>query len=134
VKPKCTFDLTEIRMALSSSGLIGLLRETKRKLVHGREALLRGDITAVTAITQDTQGLAEQLAGITPGPSGRSPELTALLTEIRRLGRGNAIIAGEMLRHFRAGLATLQRLDPHRSYGPDGGELAATNRRSLGKA
>ncbi|HYL48957.1 MAG TPA: hypothetical protein VET84_06295 [Stellaceae bacterium] len=121
-------------MVLAPSGLIGLLRETKRKLVRGREALLRGDLGAVTAITGETEGLAEQLAEVTPGPLGRNSELSALLTEIRRLGRGNAIIAGEMLRHFRAGLATLQRLETHRSYGPNGGETAATSRRSLGKA
>ncbi len=121
-------------MVLAPSGLIGLLRETKRKLVRGREALLRGDFGAVTAITGETGVLAGQLADVTPGPLGRNAELTALLTEIRRLGRGNAIIAGEMLRHFRAGLATLQRLEPHRSYGPNGGERSATARRSLGKA
>ena len=121
-------------MVLAPSGLVGLLRETKRKLVRGREALLRGDIAAVTAITQETEGLAEQLAQVTPGPLGHNTELMALLIEIGRLGRGNAIVAGEMLRHFRAGLATLQRLDAHRSYGPDGGELATANRRSLGRA
>jgi len=121
-------------MVLAPSGLIGLLRETKRKLIRGREALLHGDLGAVTAITSETETLAEQLADVTPGPLGRNAELTALLTEVRRLGRGNAIIAGEMLRHFRAGLATLQRLEPHRSYGPNGGERSATARRSLGKA
>ncbi|HYL31668.1 MAG TPA: hypothetical protein VEU53_00805 [Stellaceae bacterium] len=121
-------------MVLAPSGLIGLLRETKRKLVRGREALLRGDLGAVTAVTGETETLAEQLADVTPGPLGRNAELTALLTEVRRLGRGNTIIAGEMLRHFRAGLATLQRLEPHRSYGPDGGETAPASRRSLGKA
>lgn len=121
-------------MVLAPSGLIGLLRETKRKLARGREALLRGDIAAVTAITQETESLAQQLSQVTPGPLGRNSELAGLLTEIRRLGRGNAIVAAEMLRHFRAGLATLQRLDAHRSYGPSGGELATANRRSLGKA
>jgi len=121
-------------MVLAPSGLIGLLRETKRKLVRGREALLRGDLGTITAITGETETLAEQLADVTPGPLGRNAELSALLTEIRRLGRGNAIIAGEMLRHFRAGLATLQRLETHRSYGPSGGETATTSRRSLGKA
>ncbi|MGH6969054.1 MAG: hypothetical protein ACREEL_05315 [Stellaceae bacterium] len=121
-------------MTLVPSGLIGMLHETKRKLVRGRDALLRGDIGAITAITGETETLADQLAEVTPGPLGRNAELATLLTEIRRLGRGNAIIAGEMLRHFRAGLATLQRLETHRSYGPDGGELAAATRRSLGKA
>ncbi len=121
-------------MVLVPSGLIGILREAKRKLTRGREALLRGDIGAVAAITHQTETLAEQLAQVTPGPLGQNSELAALLTDIRRLGRGNAIVAGEMLRHFRAGLATLQRLDAHRSYGPDGGELAAATRRSLGKA
>jgi len=121
-------------MVLAPSGLIGILRDTKRKLIRGREALLRGDIGAVAAITCETEALAEQLAQVTPGPLGRNVELAALLTEIRRLGRGNAIVAGEMLRHFRAGLATLQRLEAHRSYGPDGGEVPAAARRSLGKA
>lgn len=121
-------------MVIAPSGLIGLLRETKRKLLRGREALLRGDIGAITAVTDETDALAEQLSDVTPGPLGRNTELASLLTEIRRLGRGNAIIAGEMLRHFRAGLATLQRLESHRSYGPNGGELAKSTRRSLGKA
>lgn len=121
-------------MVIAPSGLVGILRETKRKLVRGREALLRGDFGAVTAITGETDALAEQLADVTPGPLGRNAELTGLLTEIRRLGRGNAIIAGEMLRHFRAGLATLQRLERHPSYGPSGGERAPASRRSLGKA
>lgn len=121
-------------MVLAPSGLIGILRETKRKLTRGREALLRGDIAAITAVSGETEALAEQLAQVTPGPLGRNAELSTLLTEIRRLGRGNAIIAGEMLRHFRTGLATLQRLDPHRSYGPNGDERAAAARRSLGKA
>jgi len=121
-------------MVVAPSGLVGILRETKRKLVRGREALLRGDFGAVTAITGETETLAEQLTDVTPGPLGRNAELTNLLTEIRRLGRGNAIIAGEMLRHFRAALATLQRLESHASYGPRGGERATASRRSLGKA
>ena len=121
-------------MVVAPSGLIGLLRETKRKLVRGREALLRGDIGGITTVTAETDALAEQLSDVTPGPLGRNSELASLLTEIRRLGRGNAIIAGEMLRHFRSGLATLQRFESHRSYGPDGGERAKSTRRSLGKA
>ncbi|GEM_PF-1456710 len=121
-------------MVLSPSGLIGMLRDAKRKLTRGREALLGGDVEAIVAATAETEALAEQLAGVTPGPLGRNAELAALIAEIRRLGRGNAIIAAEMLRHFRAGLATLQRLDPHRSYGPNGGERAAATRRSLGSA
>lgn len=121
-------------MAIFSPALVTLLRETKAKMLGGREALLRGNIGEIAAMTREAEALSEQLVKLAPVQIGRNVEIVSLLTDIRRLGRGNTIIASEMLRHFRTGLATLRRLESHRSYGPNGGEQGTATVRSLGKA
>jgi len=121
-------------MNMFPSALVTLLRETKAKMLGGREALLRGNIGEIATVTRETEALSERFAKLAPEHLGGNAEIVSLLTEIRRLGRGNTIIASEMLRHFRTGLATLRRLESHRSYGPNGGEQGTATVRSLGKA
>jgi len=120
------------------SPLIDLLREANAALAAGRDALLHGHIDAVLSLSRDAEALVDRLAKILPdglSPAQlRDPEITALLTEMRRLGRGNTIIASEMLRHFRTALASLRRAESDRLYDRDGGEASVAAGRILGLA
>jgi hypothetical protein len=120
------------------SPLIDLLREANAALAAGRDALLHGHIDAVASLSRDAETLVDRLSkalpdGLSPAQL-RDPEIAGLLTEMRRLGRGNTLIAGEMLRHFRAALTSLRRTESDRLYNRDGGEAPLAAQRILGLA
>ena len=110
-----------------------LLEELQDVLHRERQALLSGTAEAIRTITQHKMLVAEMIdqASTALGTPQLSP--TALLPLVR-YNQENAVICAAMLSHLTAAIDRLHRLDPHRSYRPDGSEQNRSAQHALGAA